>query len=168
MKVLSSLPSKLELYVDSDWSEMESVFMAVQQFLESISLAPDFVGAFTMIACELVENSIKYGSFKGTKGHVDVTLSIDQRSVSFAVRNPIGDVTAPYLKELDRVIQWIKGFQDPFEAYIARMKAISSEPADATGSGLGIVRMAYEGRASLDFFLEEDAVLNVSAVSIIS
>jgi hypothetical protein len=168
MKVVSSLPSRLELYVDSDWSEMESVFMAVQEFLGTLGLAQDFVGAFTMIACELVENSIKYGSFKTTKSHVDITLSLDPRSISFAVRNPIGDVTAPYLQELDRVIQWVRGFQDPFEAYIARMKAISNEPLEASSSGLGIVRMAYEGRASLDFYLEEDAVLNVSAVSLIS
>jgi hypothetical protein len=167
MKVVSSPPSSLELSVESDWSEMEGVYIAVRDFLEAAGITQDSVSAYTMIACELTENSIKYGRFDSTLSKVNVSMSIDRRSISFVVRNPIGDVTAPYLKELDRVIQWVRGFQDPFEAYIARMKAISIEPLETNSSGLGIVRMAYEGRASLDFYLEEDAILNVSAVSLI-
>ncbi len=168
MRVESSPPSRLDLHIDSDWSEMGGVYTAVREFLENVGFSRDSVDAYTMVACELVENGIKYGSFVGSGACVEVTVTIDNRFISFSVRNPVTDASAPYLRELDRVIQWVRGYQDPFEAYIARMKAISSEPLDMRDSGLGIVRMAYEGRASLDFFLEENAILNVSAVTQLS
>jgi hypothetical protein len=45
------------------------------------------------------------------------------------------------------------------------MKAISREPLDNVKSGLGLVRITYEGQAILDFYLDENDTLSVSAVS---
>ena len=70
-----------------------------------------------------------------------------------------------HLRKLDKTLQWIRGFQDPFQAYVERIKQISRKPFDDEISGLGLVRIAYEGNAILDFFLSEDNQLNVSAVS---
>jgi len=47
------------------------------------------------------------------------------------------------------------------------MKEISTEPFDNNKSGLGIVRIAYEGHATIDFFINEEKILNVSAVSLV-
>jgi hypothetical protein len=122
---------------------------------------------FTMIACELAENSIKYGDFKNEANNVEINVKIIDNEIFILVKNPVGEFTKPYLVELDKIIQWVRGFQDPYEAYIERMKEISTEPIDTNKSGLGIVRIFYEGKATIDFFINEEKMLNVSAVSFI-
>ena len=69
------------------------------------------------------------------------------------------------LNELDRIIQWIRGFQDPFEAYIDRLQTVAQKSLTDKESGLGIVRVAYEARAILDFFVTADNMLTVAAVA---
>ena len=121
--------------------------------------------AFTMVACELVENAIKYGYFRHENEGVLLGVRLTDSSVVVQVTNPVSEQSKTYLRELDRIIQWTRGFQDPFEAYVERVKAISGEPLSMSKSCLGIARVAYEGRAALDFYLDEDGTLSVSAVA---
>ena len=128
-------------------------------------LSDELANRYTMVACELTENGIKYGEFgKGDEG-VKVKIRLEDGNVFLEVSNPIGEGSRSYLSELDRTIQWVRGFQDPFEAYIERMRAISREPLETDRSGLGLVRITYEGRSVLDFYVAEDSTLSVSAVS---
>ena len=161
----SASKSELDLQVKSEWPEVGRVNETVGAFLESCHLAPDAVAQYTMVVCELVENGIKYGYFESESSVVRVLVKVARGTVSVQVINPVGVSSQAYLAELDRTIQWVRGFQAPFEAYIARMKAISREPIDIDKSGLGLVRITYEGRAVLDFFLDENDTLSVSAVS---
>ena len=156
---------ELELRVVSDWAEVGRVNQEVGDFLSAAGLSQEGVDKYTMVVCELVENGIKYGHFGKGKDVVNVRIWIDGGTISVLVSNPIGNYTQTYLSELDRTIQWVRGFQAPFEAYIARMKAISREPLDNDKSGLGLVRITYEGQAMLDFYLDENDTLSVSAVS---
>ena len=73
--------------------------------------------------------------------------------------------SAKNLKILDKTIQWIRGFQNPLEAYTERLKEVSKKPLNDENSGLGLVRIAYEGKAILDFFVSENSLLNVSALT---
>ena len=50
------------------------------------------------------------------------------------------------------------------EAYLERMKEVSMQSLDHRESGLGLVRIAYEGHAILDFMVDQTRTLNVSAV----
>jgi hypothetical protein len=156
---------ELELKVISDWAEVGRVNQAVAEFLASCGLPPDAIDKYTMVVCELVENGIKYGHFDGERDAVGVRIAIANGAISVLVSNPIGKYTRTHLTELDRTIQWVRGFQAPFEAYIARMKAISREPLDIGKSELGLVRITYEGQAILDFYLDENDTLSVSAIS---
>jgi two-component sensor histidine kinase len=160
-----SKKAELDLQVKSEWPEVGRVNEAVASFLESCRLTPDAVAQYTMVVCELVENGIKYGYFPSGRSVVRVLVKVARGTISVQVINPVGESSQAYLAELDRTIQWVRGFQAPFEAYIARMKAISREPIDNDKSGLGLVRITYEGRAVLDFFLDENDTLSVSAVS---
>jgi hypothetical protein len=56
------------------------------------------------------------------------------------------------------------GFQSPFEAYVARMKVVSSRPWVEGKSGLGLARIAYEGRCLLDFYVTDTQRLAMYAV----
>jgi len=156
----------LELDIQTDWTEMGNVFESALQFFEHAGFDPDAVNTYTMVVCELVENGIKYAkSSNGELSAVHVSVRISSQTVTIQVTNPINAASRAHLQDLDRTIQWVRGYQDPFEAFIERMKEISREPIDLPKSGLGIVRVAVEGRAALDFFLGEDNTLSVLAVS---
>lgn len=159
------MKQELGLKVPSDWAEVAKVNQAASDFLTRCGLPREAVDKYTMVICELVENGIKYGHFSTDNDAVSVRISIADGAISVLVSNPVGQYSQTYLSELDRTIQWIRGFQAPFEAYVARMKAISREPLDFDKSGLGLVRITYEGQAILDFYLDEDDTLSVSAVS---
>ena len=130
-----------------------------------------------MVISELIENGIKYMGLNdgikysdnilpGTK--VDIMLNISKNEITIEVINPVDDSAQKHLKQLDKTIQWIRGYQDPFEAYIEKLKEISKRPLKDMESGLGLVRIAYEGKAALDFFVEDNNILNVSAIADIS
>ncbi len=151
--------------VSSDWKEVDRVYEEVGRFLGEWELTDEAIDRCTMVVCELVENGIKYGHFGRIGDAVTVYLAIGNGTISVQVTNPIGPASRNHLPLLDRTIQWVRGFQAPFEAFVARMKAISREPIETDKSRLGLLRVTYEGRAMLDFYVEEDEMLSVSAVT---
>ena len=135
------------------------------KFLQSYGLSNETLYSLTMVISELVENSIKYGKFIQKNNRVVIKIDIGKSIITIEVINPVNDTTYNHLERLDKTIQWIRGYQDPFEAYVERLKEVSKKPLKDEESGLGLVRVAYEGKAILDFFVGEDNILNVSAVS---
>jgi hypothetical protein len=157
----------MKLTVKPNWEEIEQVRNSSSEFLRSHGFSGDAVNALTMVISELIENGIKYGNFKGPENKVILTIHIGSRIVTVEVVNPVDETAHVHLRRLDRTIQWIRGYQDPFQAYTERIRAVSKRPLRDKESGLGLVRIAYEGKSILDFFVGDDNVLNVSAVSIL-
>ncbi|MBW2623871.1 MAG: ATP-binding protein [Deltaproteobacteria bacterium] len=158
----------IQLSLKPDWNEIEPIRRESTAFLESHGFSVDTVNALTMIVSELMENAIKYGSFTRSEGQVALTVQVGRRAITVEVSNPIDSSTYQNfqnLRKLDRAIQWIRGYQDPFEAYLDKLKEIAQKPFADKESGLGLVRIAYEGRGIVDFFLDEDGLLNVSVIS---
>jgi hypothetical protein len=69
------------------------------------------------------------------------------------------------LADLDKTIQWIRGYQDPLEQYMINLSESSGASHLAGTNGLGLARIAYEADAIIDFYVSEDNILNLSAVS---
>jgi hypothetical protein len=159
------MKSTIKLAMKPKWDEIEKVRIKSHDFLVSQGLDNDSVHAFTMVIRELVENSVKYGKFGSTQNKVILSINISNNMIIAEVINSVDETVLQHLRKLDKTLQWIRGFQDPFQAYVERIKQISRKPFDDEISGLGLVRIAYEGNAILDFFLSEDNQLNVSAVS---
>ena len=159
------MEDSLKITIKADWNEIEQVRERCGQFLKNHGFSEEDVYSVVMVISELMENSIKYGTFIKPQNNVTVTLNISKSLITIEVINPVDEKTTYDLKRLDRTIQWIRGYQDSFEAYIERMKEISKKPLNDEESGLGLVRIAYEGKAILDFFVREDNILNVSAVT---
>lgn len=155
----------IKLTMKPEWNEIENVRIKSHDFLISQGIDNDSVHAFTMVIRELVENSVKYGRFGSTNNKVTLRINIAENMIIAEVINPVDESVLQHLRNLDKTLQWIRGFQDPFQAYVERIKQISRRPFDDEISGLGLVRIAYEGNAILDFFLSEGNQLNVSAVS---
>ncbi len=151
------------IIIDPEWNEIEKARNQIGRLLIDQHLSEDLIHAATMIMSELIENGVKYGTFR-PGDRVESHINIDDHMITIEVIHPIDATNRLHLQELDEMIQWIRGYQDPFEAYIEKLKKVAKMPIDDKKSGLGLVRIAHEGGAILDFYTNEDGRLNVSAV----
>lgn len=148
------------------WNEVDRVIRSTSTFLRKCDFLEHTVDTYTMVACELVENAIKYGNYESPENEfVHVSIDISGIVITVQVTNRLKSENIYHLRQLDKTLQWIRGFQDPFQAYVERLKQISRESPEHTKSGLGIARIAYEARATIDFVVGEDETLHVVAVS---
>lgn len=159
------MAGSMKIIVNPKWKEVEKARTKCSYFLKKHGLSKDMNDMFSMVVSELIENGIKYGYFKLTDDNVIVNITIEDKIMTAIVINPIEEEAFEHLEKMDKMIQWIRGYQDPFEAYVERVKEVSKKHLNDKESGLGLVRIAYEGRAIIDFFLSENNLLNVSAVS---
>jgi len=159
------MKKSIEFKIKPEWDEIEKIRNESAEFLQANELTDDTIHSLSMIISELIENGIKYGNFKMVENRVAVIINIDRNTVTIEVLNPVDENADKHLSRLDKTIQWIRGYQDPFEAYIERIKEVSKKPLKDAESGIGLVRIAYEGKALLDFFVGENSILNVSVVA---
>lgn len=157
----------LELTLRPVWDEIDALGGRCLDFLRTQGLDADAQNALAMVACELAENATKYGHFADEKQKereaVKVALEVLPSHVTVTASNPVTQAEADSLAVLDQTIQWIRGFQDPFQAYLERLRDVSSQALSNTDSRLGLVRIAYEGQSTLDFYVGPDGILVVSA-----
>lgn len=152
----------LELAIAPEWAAVKAVWDPCRQALERAGLSGDAAYALAMVAQELLENAVKYGAFvPGDRIRLRVRVDADEVTVEVASRVGVDDA---HLRTFDQTVQWIRSFQDPFEAYVERLKQVSAAPYAHGRSGLGLTRIAYEGRASIDFYVDAGNTLAVSAV----
>lgn len=158
------MENTLKLHLAPDWNQIEEARNAGIDFLETHGFQKDLIHSLIMILSELLENSVKYGNFKKTNTAININLDISKSLITIEVNNPVDKRSEDHLKRLDKTIQWIRGYQDSFQAYVEKLKEISKKPLEDEESGLGLARIAYEGKAILDFFVMDNK-LNVSAIS---
>ncbi len=153
------------LTLKPEWEKIENARITGDQFLTQSGVPAAKVQAVTMVISELIENAIKYGCYSLSEDKIVAKIRIDESMITVEVLHPVEKGNYRHLKELDRSIQWIRGFQNAFEAYIEKVQEVSKKPIEDDESGLGLARIAYEGQSILDFFLNEDNQLSVSAVT---
>ena len=157
------MDSVLQKSLKPEWEEAERVREASAEFLAAHGFSGDLSFALSMVASELVENAVKYGDYQQRDRDISMAIEVGTTDVTIEVRNPV-DQSSAHFQRLDHVIQWIRGFQNPFEAYVERLKAVSESSLGEGESGLGLVRVAYEAQAILDFYIDESDTLALSAV----
>ncbi len=155
----------LRLKMKPQWEEIGRTSDQGLRFLASRRVSAQVAEALYMVICELLENSLKYGVYGGEGASVALSIRVTRNQVIVEVTNPFDESCRMHLETLDRMIQWIRGYQDPFEAYLEKLREVCRRPMQDETSGLGLARIAYEGGAILDFFVDEKSLLNVSAVS---
>ena len=146
-----------------EWDAIRSTWDPCHRHLEAQGMTADEAYSLCMVVQELLENGVKYGRFTKSDQFVDLTLDVAPQEVTIEVKSPVG-VDSNELGEFDRTVQWIRGFQDPFEAYVERLKLVSARAWGTGRGGLGLARVAYEGRCAIDFYVDADNTLAVSAV----
>lgn len=157
------MSGKVTFDVEPVWAEIDNVRASCAEFLRGQAVDNDTNNALTMVACELAENATKYGAFDGHR-KVSIEVTVSPQNIIVEVRNPVSGADDAHLARLDRTVQWIRGYQDPFEVYLERLREVSGQNLDSKESGLGLVRIAYEGQSILDFYVDEQNILAVSAM----
>jgi hypothetical protein len=152
----------LDLRIAPEWDAIKAAWEPCRAMLVSTGLTVDEAYQLAMVAQELLENAVKYGAFAGAE-RIGLDVRVASDDVIVEVRSRVG-VDDANLRRFDQTIQWIRGFQDPFEAYVERLKHVAAQPYAHGESGLGLTRIAYEGRCAIDFYVNEDNILAVSAV----
>jgi hypothetical protein len=152
----------LELRIPPEWDAIKATWDPCRSYLSGAGLGEDEAYQLAMVAQELLENAVKYGAFAGAE-RIALGVRLREDDVTVEVKSRV-DVDDANLRRFDQMIQWIRGYQDPFEAYVERLKLVSARPYSHGESGLGLTRIAYEGRCAIDFYVDEGNVLAVSAV----
>jgi len=147
-----------------DGSGIEMASQKISRFLQSQGFSEETVGIQKMILKELINSGLKYGKCKSNDDDMSVNISIEENTITIEVKNSVDETCCERLKELDKTIQFIRGYQDPFEAYTLKQKEAFQNTPSSEPNGLGLARIAYKGNAILDFFVSEDNILNLYAV----
>jgi anti-sigma regulatory factor (Ser/Thr protein kinase) len=149
----------IALVVPHDWERIELVRTAVGACAFAVYGDDELRDALSMVAAELLENAIKYGS-----AHTDVELSIrdDAGALTVTVANGV-DAGSPHLPKLSERLEWLRSFADPAQAYTRALTSIYGDGTIEGSSGLGIVRIAYEGGCSVECDLSRVGQVTVHA-----
>lgn len=154
----------MNLKIAPEWDNIEKVRIRTEDFLKERNLGRDVTDSIIMNISELMENAVKYGRFDDKIKEITASVTVTDNDIIVEVKSPVKDEDDFHFKRLDRIIQWIRGFQNPFEAYIEKLKEIAIQPVTESESGIGIIRIAYEGQSILDFYINDNGVISVSAV----
>ena len=154
---------RVEKQLPPDWEVAKREWDLIKAFFLDCGLDKNEAYAMAMTASELLENAIKYGTWNKQGDHISLAVEVGPRAVMVEVESPVVDDTAS-VRRLDDRIQWMRSFQSPFQAYVERLKQVSSQSYQEGESGLGLCRIAYEARCLLDFYVTAEGRLAMSAV----
>lgn len=145
------------------------VWDSIQQTREKINeLLADYPEelrmAVTMAGSELLENAAKYGVPISQAPSISFDLSLTNAAVQLSTMNGSRDLQA--VGRLQAIVQRIATTPDPEELYSRMMQELALHPPPNFGSGLGLYRIAAEGRFRLSCRYENNVVRVVARRSI--
>jgi hypothetical protein len=147
-------------------SEIARVREKGESFLKSHGLSDDSVQTQIMVIRELIKSGKTFDNQRNAVNEMSVHIFIEKNTITAEVRKPVKESAHDnQLKALDRTIQWIRGYQDPFTPFIMKSRQAFESSSDSDSNSSGLAKIAYEAGAVLDFYVSEDNILNLSAVS---
>jgi len=158
------LTKMLNFDLTADWENLDHIRSKVEHFLKQNHFGLNDIYSIVMVCSELVENAIKYGDYNSPQSKISINIELNDSGIITEVKNPMLENNNRHVRQLDKTIQWIRGFQNPFEAYREKLKEVAEKDYIVDESGLGLARIAYEGESILDFYLEDKNMINVTAV----
>jgi len=133
-------------------------------FLKSHGFTNDTVQAQIMILKELINNGKQFEKTSAPNDEITVFFLVEEKAITVEIRKPVKESNQRQLNDLDKTIQLIRGYQDPFEPYMKKLRENPGNSINSDAYGIGLAKIAYEAGAVLDFFVDEDNILNLSAV----
>ena len=149
--------------IESAWKSIETVRVSCNDYLAERGMDRDIIDAVSMSLTELLENAVKFS--EPATNSVEYSITINSKLIMIEVKNTLARNQDYHLDRLEKTVQWLRGFHNSFEAFYERLREVSMIAMDNhSDSGLGLARIAYEGRCIVDFYVNSDSVIAVSAV----
>ena len=137
-----------------------------ESFLRSHGLSDDSVQRQIMVIRELIKSGVAFTNHELAENQMSVHIFIEENTVTTEVRKPVNESAHNgQLQALDETIQWIRGYQDPFTPFMMIASRASEVSSNSDSNSFGLAKIAYEAGAIIDFYVSEDNILNLSAVS---
>lgn len=133
---------ELVLEIPNRWRNTQRVRASVGHCVQAAFLSEDDATSVSMVSSELVENAFKYGT----------------RSVSYSLRRHQTDLVIEVVSQggstedrarLRERLSWIRSFPTAEQAYLARLEQVAADMREGE-SGMGLVRIAFQGRCELE------------------
>jgi hypothetical protein len=151
---------RLELIIAAEWERVDLVRAAVANCVSAVFGDSDLKDALSMVSAELLENALKYGR---PERAVSLSIRGDAQDLVMTVENAV-EKSSPHPQHLQRRLQWLRQFADPFEAYTAALRQVYERSGPHGGDGgLGVARIYYEGRCQLSCDTSQAGLVSVSA-----
>jgi hypothetical protein len=157
------MKKSITFFLNSNGNDAEEVRKKSANFLRSHGVTEESVQKKIMLIKELLKIFVQYNSFKPPQKKMTVQFHICRNKITFEVSNPIKGIQTEKLERLDKTIQFLRGYQDPLEAYL-KLK----DRSDFGPDELALAKLNYEGKMMLDFFVSEDNIMTMSAVTAIN
>ena len=112
------MKKSITFFLNSNGNENEQVRAKTSNFLKSHSLSDKIVQEQIMIVKELLNICGQYTGIKSPQGKITVQIHISRDKITVEVSHPINGIQNKQLEKLDKTIQFIRGYQDPYEAFL--------------------------------------------------
>ena len=160
------MKNSIEFNLKPIGSEIAKVGEKGKSFLKSHGLTDDNVQTQIMVIRELIKSGKTFDNQRPAGNEMSVHIYIEENTITAEVRKPVNESAHNnQLQTLDKTIQWIRGYQDPFTPFMMKARQVSESFCDSDSNSSGLAKIAYEAGAILDFYVSEDNILNLSAVS---
>jgi len=149
--------------IECKWDDIEPVRLSCNAFLSDRGIDQAITDAVSMSLTELLENAVKFSN-PGT-GSIEYSINLDNKIIMIEVKNILYQNQDYHLEKLEKTVQWLRGYHNSFEAFYEKLKEVSMIALDNhSESGLGLARIAYEGRCIVDFYVNSKNIIAVSAI----
>lgn len=145
----------IDVPVRNEWHNVTLLVTSVQNCFNAMFANLDGSQTIAMVTGELLENAIKYGSWTSKEHLLRLKVAGEGSFAYVTVENPSDDGNS---KELMTMLNWIKSFDSPDEAYRARLLEVAQTPPAAEVSRLGLIRVVYEAGCQIDAVVENGVV----------
>ena len=139
----------LEIEVPIVWEYVRQVRQQVDVALAHLD--EESRSAAVMVASELLENAIKYGTAVPALGRTRVTLQYSAQQIEIRVEN--GLVDADSYERLRAIVESMRDDAACEKLYMARIQQLIDNPFQK--NQLGLYRIGYEGKFALSCNLDK-------------
>lgn len=138
-----------------EWGEVESVTNELARALDRAGARR--ISTILVVSTELLENAVKYGR-RGAP--IELLVESSDEETEIKSRNRVDSAEGP--ARVRAIIEMVATYENPAEAYLARLQEIYD--ADEAEGGLGLVRIAGTGPCKLTCNLDDETLEVVAHV----
>lgn len=149
---------EIRLSLAPDWPKADAVAVVARSAAAAAFSQRDLSDNVAIVACELMENAIKYGDWSGS-ACVTFSMRSEGEQLEIEVSCPC-DTASPHYERLSTSLRLIEK-ANARDSYLQRLAQIARDSNEH--GGLGLLRLAHEAKCRLSARLAENDRLHVQA-----